>query len=378
MTTEARLDFLPSRDGTIRLSLSGRIEVEHLATIAAPLEDFPLPASGGSLVMDMTAADTLDTAGAIMILRMERRCAAAGIAFSLSGLHNSAAQFLAHIRSIGEEKTPPPPIPHPVLELLERTGRATFHLLAEIRDILGFFGMLSITLIQSLRHPSRLRGGAILTHMEQVGLNALPIVGLLSFLIGVVLAYQGADQLQKFGAELLVVNILGVSILREIGILITAIIVAGRSGSAFTAQIGTMKVNQEIDAMLAMGLSPIEYLVQPRIFALVLTLPLLAFYADITALIGGATMCYMSLDITYDQFLLQFQNFIKLRTLLVGLVKAPFFAFAIAMIGCYQGLKVSGSAESVGRLTTKSVVQSIFLVIALDALFSIIFAKLHL
>ena len=241
-------------------------------------------------------------------------------------------------------------------------------------DLLNFLGMMVTALARTAASPRRLRGIALVHHIEQTGLNALPIVGLLSFLIGVVLAYQGADQLRQFGAELFVVNLLGISILREIGILMTAIIIAGRSGSAFTAQIGTMKVNQEVDALRTLGLDPIEMLVLPRVLALMITLPLLAFYADVVGLLGGAVMCYFVLDIGFGQFVQQLHGAIKLSTLMVGLIKAPVFAFVIALVGCYEGLKVSGSAESVGRLTTRSVVVGIFLVIVLDALFSILFS----
>jgi phospholipid/cholesterol/gamma-HCH transport system permease protein len=217
-----------------------------------------------------------------------------------------------------------------------------------------------------------------LVQMEQTGLNAMPIVGLLSFLIGVVMAYQGADQLRRFGAEIYTVNLLGVSILRELGVLLAAIIIAGRSGSAFTAQIGTMQVNQEIDALRTLGLDPVEVLVLPRLFGLVLTLPLLVFFADAMGLLGGGLMTWASLGITTPQFLEQLRGAITEWTLWVGVIKAPFFAAIIAMIGCYEGFNVTGSADSVGRLTTQSVVESIFVVIVADAAFSILFSFLKI
>ncbi len=235
---------------------------------------------------------------------------------------------------------------------------------------------MAATFARTLANPSRLRLRAVLFHVGQTGLNALPILGLLSFLIGVVLAFQGADQLRVFGAEMFVVNLLGVSILREIGILLTAIIVAGRSGSAFTAQIGTMKVNQEVDAIRTLGLDPIELLVLPRAIALVVSMPLLAFYAAVMGLLGGAVMCWAVLGIGFGVFLNQLDAAVNVTMLMVGLVKAPVFALVIAMVGCYEGLNVSGSAESVGRLTTRSVVESIFLVIVLDAAFSVLFSML--
>jgi phospholipid/cholesterol/gamma-HCH transport system permease protein len=260
--------------------------------------------------------------------------------------------------------------------MLERTGRTTVRGLKRGLELVNFLGVVTVTLARIAVNPRRLRYRSVLFHIEQTGLNALPILGLLTFLIGVVMAYQGADQLRRFGAELLVVNLLGISILRELGTLLTAIIVAGRSGSAFTAQIGTMKVNQEVDAISTLGLDPVELLVVPRALALIVTLPLLAFYADLMGLFGGAVMSYFVLDISFGQFLRQLQFAVGPGALAVGLVKAPVFALVIAMVGCYEGLKVSGSAESVGRLTTKSVVESIFLVMILDALFSVLFSYL--
>jgi phospholipid/cholesterol/gamma-HCH transport system permease protein len=209
-----------------------------------------------------------------------------------------------------------------------------------------------------------------------VGINALPIVGLLSFLIGVVVAFQGADQLRQFGAEIFTVNLLGVSILRELGVLLTAILIAGRSGSAFTAQIGTMKVNQEVDALQTIGLDPVEVLVVPRVLALMIMLPILVFYANLMGLLGGMVMATTVLDISLTTFLKQLQSAVNLTTFAIGMVKAPVFAFLIALVGCFEGFNVSGSAESVGQKTTASVVEGIFLVIVFDAAFSILFSIL--
>ena len=206
----------------------------------------------------------------------------------------------------------------------------------------------------------------------------MPIVCLLSFLIGVVLAFQGADQLRRFGAEIFTVNLLTLSVLREIGVLMTAIMLAGRSGSAFTAQIGTMQVNEEVDALRTLGLDPVEVLVIPRILALLISLPILTFLSDVMGILGGALMAVAVLDLTLSQFLRQLEEAITLTHFLVGMVKAPFFAYIIGIVGCYEGLRVSGSAESVGRMTTKSVVESIFLVIIADALFSILFSVLKI
>jgi phospholipid/cholesterol/gamma-HCH transport system permease protein len=198
----------------------------------------------------------------------------------------------------------------------------------------------------------------------------------MSFLIGMVLAYQGADQLARFGAQIFTVNLVGYGVLREMGILLTAILVAGRSGSAFTAQIGTMKVNEEIDAMRTIGLDPMEVLVIPRVLALMLTLPLLTFYADMLGLLGGAVIAFVELDISFLQFARQLSSGVTPWSFWIGIIKAPVFAFIIAMVGCFEGLMVTRSAESVGRRTTAAVVEAIFLVIVLDALASILFSNL--
>lgn len=242
--------------------------------------------------------------------------------------------------------------------------------------MLGYLGQVTAETTNVIGPQKKLRWVAFANQIEQTGINALPIVGLLGFLIGIVLAYQGADQLRQFGAEIFTINLLGVGILREIGVLITSIIVAGRSGSAFTAQIGTMRVNEEIDAMQTMGLNTVDVLVLPRVLALVITLPFLTFYADVMAMIGGAMMCYVDLGISIPAFMRQLQGAVTINTFIVGLVKAPVFAFVIGLVGCFEGLNVERNAGSVGRLTTRSVVESVFLVIVLDAGFSIMFSIL--
>jgi phospholipid/cholesterol/gamma-HCH transport system permease protein len=212
--------------------------------------------------------------------------------------------------------------------------------------------------------------------MEQVGLNAMPIVALISFLIGVVLAYMGALQLTRFGASVFVVDLLEVAVLRELGILLTAILVAGRSGSAFTAQIGSMKIREEVDAMRTMGLDPVEVLVVPRILALLITLPMLGFIADLAGLLGGGLMTWTVLGIGPATFLERLRDTVDMRHFAAGLIKAPFFALAIGLIGCLLGFRVSGSSESVGRLTTQAVVEAIFTVIVLDAGFAVFFSAI--
>ncbi|MBK4718140.1 MlaE family lipid ABC transporter permease subunit [Azospirillum sp. YIM DDC1] len=373
----AWLESSRAGDGEWRLTALGHWDLKAAGALSGTLDRFALD-GGGAVSLDLSRLDAMDTVGAYLLSMLSDRLKAAGHGVDLSAIRPEHAALFDAVREVG-----PPPVEraethHPILDMLERTGRTAVDGLREGRDLLSFLGLITITFGRLIVNPRRLRFRSVMFHIEQTGLNALPILGLLSFLIGVVLAFQGADQLRRFGAELFVVNLLGVSILREIGILMTAIIVAGRSGSAFTAQIGTMKVNQEVDAISTLGLDVVELLVVPRALALMITLPLLAFYADIMGLFGGAVMSYATLDITFGQFIRQLHGAVTLPHFVVGLVKAPVFALVIAMVGCYEGLKVSGSAESVGTLTTKSVVESIFLVIVLDAVFSVLFSFLRL
>ncbi|WP_084536581.1 MlaE family lipid ABC transporter permease subunit [Azospirillum halopraeferens] len=362
-------------DGAWRVAAGGRWDLEGAARLVRTL-DAVRPSGGAAVRVDLSGLEALDTVGAMLLTRLADRLKGLGHAVEVAPVRPEHAPLLEAVRAAAAAPVQVPERPHPIRDMVERTGRGTVGLMREGLELLAFLGEITIAFGRILRDPRRLRVRAVLSHIEQTGLNALPILGLLTFLIGVVLAFQGADQLRRFGAELFVVNLLGVSVLREIGVLMTAIIVAGRSGSAFTAQIGTMKVNQEVDAIRTLGLDPVELLVVPRALALMITLPLLAFYADIMGLFGGAVMSYVVLDISFGQFLRQLHGAVGLGTFLVGLIKAPVFALVIAMVGCYEGLKVSGSAESVGALTTKAVVEGIFLVIVLDALFSVLFSYL--
>lgn len=365
--------------GALILRAEGSWLVANAAELDRRLEALNLPA-GRRVRFDLAEVERLDTAGAWLVLRTEHALTARGNTVALENVQPSFAPLLDQVRSRGGVAPIPHPIPphHTLVGFVARIGEITLTILHRIYQVVGFCGLVSATVADLLRRPGRLRLTATLVQMEQTGLNAMPIVGLLSFLIGVVMAYQGADQLRRFGAEIYTVNLLGVAILRELGVLLAAIIIAGRSGSAFTAQIGTMQVNQEIDALRTLGLDPVEVLVLPRLFGLVLTLPLLVFFADAMGLLGGALMTWASLGITTPRFLEQLRGAITEWTLWVGVIKAPFFAAIIAMIGCYEGFNVTGSADSVGRLTTQSVVESIFVVIVADAAFSILFSFLKI
>jgi phospholipid/cholesterol/gamma-HCH transport system permease protein len=328
--------------------------------------------------IDGSGVTELDSAGAWLLLRTKRELEQAGVQVRSFVLPQ---HYMPLVQTMEEEHIAPPVRhairPRGVVPFLEGTGRGTMHALGQGYAMLGFLGRVTVEAIEAVFAPRReLPLPAFVKQIEETGLTALPIVGLLAFLIGVVLAYQGADQLRRFGAEIFTVDLLGVGFLRELGGLVTAIIVAGRSGSAFTAFIGTMRVNEEVDAMETMGLNIAEVLVIPRVLGLVIALPLLTFYADVVGLIGGMVMCYFDLHITVPVFLRELQQAITFKTLLVGLIKAPVFAFLIGLVGCFEGLRVERNAESVGRLTTRSVVESIFLIITFDAGFSVLFSIL--
>ncbi|HTZ76994.1 MAG TPA: MlaE family lipid ABC transporter permease subunit [Stellaceae bacterium] len=367
------------REGALVLRAGGAWRVTSAEALDHKLQSLD-PGTARSVRIDLAAVESLDSAGAWLLLRTERELGARGLQVAVENVRPEIEPLLRKVAdSTGQQRAQRRRFHrgHGLREFARRVGEATVWILLQVQELVGFLGLVAVTTARTLRHPSRLRVVSLVTHMERTGVAAMPIVGLISFLIGVVLAYQGADQLRNFGAEIYTVNLLGIGILRELGILLTSIIVAGRSGSAFTAEIGAMKVHEEVDAMRTLGLDPIEILVLPRLFALVLVLPLLGFYANMMGLLGGAIMSWASLGIVPPLFVRQLHGALFGWTFWLGPLKAPFFATVIAIIGCYQGLKVSQSAESVGRLTTVSVVESIFLVIVLDAGFSIVFSYLH-
>ena len=336
--------------------------------------------SGQPVAIDASRIEKLDSTGAWLLLRTARALEAAGRHISNLDVPQRYATLIQNLDRENRPEVqakPLAPLMSPGVYRLYRIGKATVSAGRQGWHMLGYLGRVTVETGEMIAAPRKnLRLAAMIHQVEETGINALPIIGLLAFLIGVVLAYQGADQLKRFGAEIFTINLLGVGVLRELGGLITAIIVAGRSGSAFTAHLGTMRVNQEIDAMQTMGLDTVDTLVLPRVIGLVIALPLLTFYADIMAIIGGGAMCFFQLGIHIPVFLNQLDQAINVNTLMVGLIKAPVFAFVISLVGCYEGFQVERNAASVGLLTTRSVVESVFLVIVLDAAFSIVFSVL--
>jgi phospholipid/cholesterol/gamma-HCH transport system permease protein len=364
--------------GSLILAATGEWLVETAADLDRRLRGIRAP-KGRRVTLDLAGIDRLDTAGAWLLLRTEHDLTAGGNAVEMRNLRPNFEPLIDQVRTAGfvPPARHPRPAHHTIAGFIARIGEISVGLIGRAYSILGFFGIVCSTAMRVARDPRRLSMTAIVAQMEQTGVNALPIVALLTFLIGVVIAYQGADYLRFYGLESYTVQLTGASILRELGVLLTAIILAGRSGSAFTAQIGTMQVNEEIDAMRTIGLDPVEVLVLPRLFGLVLTLPMLTLCANFMGIFGGGLTAWSQLGISIPQFLNQLST-IAPWSFWIGMIKSPFFAVVIALIGCYEGFQVAGSAESVGRLTTLSVVEAIFLVIVIDAGFSIFFSALQI
>lgn len=353
--------------------VTGDLVTQRLAGIEAGFA--ALRPAGGHLDIELSALESFDTGGALLLAELRQRAEASGARVALNGLAPEHAALLETVSTHLPDPTLTTEPERGFLPWLTRLGERTVTGWRETLSIVSFFGQTLSALVLGVLRPWRLRKAALVSQMDDAGLKAVPIVALMGFLIGIVLAFQGAAQLKQFGAEVFVVELISISILRELGVLLTAIIVAGRSGSAFTASVGSMKVQEEIDAMRTIGLDPIEVLVVPRVLALVIVLPILGFIADLAGLVGGALMSWIDLGVSPGMFMTRLHETTDATTLVVGLVKAPFFAMAIGTIACWQAMRVQGSAESVGRRTTASVVQAIFTVIVMDALFSIFFSE---
>ena len=362
-----------TRRGAIEVRCAGAWTVHGLAQLEKELDSLSWPE--GDLVVDGSAMTALDTSGAWLLLRTMRTLEARG---RKPGVHGLRPEFGSLLQLIASREVLAQAPAGATPGLLARLGQRVWSDTLGLTGYLAFVGESFTVLLRSLARPQRLRWRPILHNLQRAGVDALPITGLLSFLLGIVIAYQGADQLQRFGANIFIADLVGLAMLRELSPLLTAIIIAGRSGSAYTAQIGTMKVTEEIDALRTIGVAPQELLVLPKVLALIVALPLLTVYTDVTGVLGGMIMARSKLDVSFSAFLDRLDEAINLSSYVVGISKAPVFAMIIALVGCYRGFQVSGSAESVGQQTTMSVVQSIFLVIVTDALFSVVFNWLDL
>lgn len=371
-----------ARGDPFEVRVGGVWVVETAAASHAQTERLLKQAEPAQLViLHCDSLTRLDTSGAWLLQQLVYRLRAEGIQVEFDGLRPDQEQFLREVSEsvpAGSEGEVPARRrrPRDALVPVVALGAGTLAGLRHVGDALHFLVQILETAVGTLLRPQHLRVSAVVAQMQRAGVNAIPVVALLAFLISIVLAYQGAAQLDRFGAGIYTVNLTVVSLLREMGVLLTSVLVAGRSGSAFAAEIGTMKVNEELDAMATMELDPFEVLVWPRILALVIMLPLLTVLADLVGLVGGALSAYMLLGMPWDAYLLQARSALTPWTFWVGVMKAPVFAFLIASVGTFWGMRVAGSAESVGRATTVAVVHAIFLVIAADAVFSLVFGYL--
>ena len=360
------------------LRITGDWTLAHYASLKKLSDKLDGKYDAGARI-DLNGLGALDTAGASLLVellgptRIEQSAEQTDCSLSAA----DRALLKTVYRSLNDFCVPEKaPEEAAGIQLLARIGRAVDAVWQDSKQLLGFIGLILETFARSIFRPKRWRVTPMVAHIEQTGLDAAPIVALLTFLVGAVVAFLGATVLKSFGATIFTVDLVAFSFLREFGVLLTAILIAGRTASAFTAQIGSMKANEEIDAIRTLGLDPMELLVLPRVMALLVSLPMLTFLAMLSGIVGGGVVCAVALDISPAMFLSLLQSDIGVQHFLVGMVKAPIFAFLIAAIGCLEGFKVSGSAESVGAHTTSSVVQSIFVVIVLDAVAALFFMEM--
>ncbi len=356
------------RDGRRVMALSGPMTLPHARTLSQLFNE-----NEGDLdAIDLSDIDALDTVGAWLI-----HCRAEASDAEVTGTSAQQAELFERVAAADEQvDIRPPRAARPIRAALAGIGRDVEAGWAGFQALLSFFGGTLVALAATIRHPRRFRQNAVVEQFEAVGIRSLGIIALMSFLIGIVIAQQGAVQLRQFGAEVYTINLIGRLTLRELGVLMTAIMVAGRSGSAFAAQLGTMKLTEEIDAMRVIGVSPMEALVVPRVLASTLMMVLLGTFSSFVAVIGGGILSWASLGIPPATFIGRLQEVVPITDFLVGLIKAPVFGLIIGLTGCYQGMQVSGDAEQVGLKTTAAVVQGIFLVIVLDAVFALFFEKI--
>jgi len=371
----AHLQF-EDHEGCRAISVAGRWTVDHVATLERAIAT-AAAGSPATATIDTRSLGSIDLTGAWLLRSLDRRLAAAGCSVTWPAGRPGQIEFIDEAVASAPAEPLDDGTARSLVTLPLRTiGHLAVSARQGIIDHLSLFGELVVVVARAVVAPRRLRFRSIVRHVYETGVTAVPIVALIAFLISVIVAYIGAQQLRKFGGEIFVVDLVTVSVLRELGVLLTAIIVAGRSGSAFAAELGVMKLNDEIDALRAIGMDPVEVLVLPRVLGLVIALPLLTVVADALGLAGGALLSWSLVDIPIAQYVERVNESIANTTFWVGIVKAPVFAAVIALVGTLRGMQVRGSSRELGRLTTVAVVQSIFLVILFDAAFAVLFMEL--
>ena len=329
-----------------------------------------------AVTFDMKGISELDTLGAWLLEKLSRRAMASGRSAEMVGISDNFNGLIDEVRQVNRHNPPPAPVSNPILQRLHDLGKATFDAREDVASFFRMLGALFMSMVRMIRRPRSLRLTSLVYQLYRIGWQAIPIVMLITFLIGAIIAQQGFFHFRKFGAESYTVDMVGILVLRELGVLIVAIMVAGRSGSAYTAELGSMKMREEIDALSTMGLDPVDVLILPRVAALIIALPILAFIGSIAALYGGGLVAQFYGDMGPAIYIARLREAISVTHFEVGILKAPFMALVIGIVACSEGLRVKGSAESLGRQTTNSVVKSIFLVIVLDGLFAIFFASI--
>ncbi|NOT69731.1 MAG: MlaE family lipid ABC transporter permease subunit [Hyphomicrobium sp.] len=363
--------------GSVQLSATGDWSARNaLALDAAVRNAVEVAPRGLPVSLDLSGVDEIDTFGAWHLANLAKALAAQGSVASVTGLAPRFAGLLTLVGQASEGDAMPPPARWTPLGALEKIGRNTADAWASLALLVNMLGAIGDAAGRTLRHPSTFRLTSAIHHIDRVGLQAVPIILLITFLIGCIIAQQGFFHFRKFGADDYVVDMVGILVLREIGVLIVAIMVAGRSGSSYTAELGSMKMREEIDALRTMGFDPIQVLVLPRVLALVIALPILTFLGSMSALYGGELVAWLYGGMSPDIFVARLKDAISITHFKVGMIKAPFMALVIGVVACTEGLRVGGSAESLGLRTTASVVTAIFLVIVLDGLFAIFFASI--
>ncbi len=365
------------KDNIIKLTSSGEWMHSSVQKVKSSFDQLLKTCPAKTIQWDVSGIKMIDSAGMMLIIHYYDLFISNNCHIDLLGANSEFSRLYELLRKYsGNTTKTTPAISSKLLSPLESIGKNTVNFFSGFIEFLAFIGENFITFIYSLTHLASIRFRSILKNIEDAGVRAIPIVALTSFLIGVVIAYQGAVQLEKFGANIFIVDMIGISITRELAPLITAIVVAGRTGSSYTAQLGVMKITEEIDAMRTMGFDPHQFLVLPRIFALMITLPLLILFADIIGILAGMLISHLHLHLSYAEFVHRLQTSLDVKHVWIGIGKGPFFAWLIASVGCFHGFQVSQNTESIGRYTTISVVNAIFLVIACDAVFSVILTEL--
>jgi phospholipid/cholesterol/gamma-HCH transport system permease protein len=376
LATAPELTATPSGDA-LELRPAGSWTATNVTALEA-LSDAVAPQLDRSktVKLDMAGVRELDTLGAWLLEKMSRRASSVGHHAEIVGVADNYIGLIEEVRQVNRRNSAKAPAPNPVLAKLNDVGRSAVSATDDISVFLQMLGSLCLAILGVLRRPRSLRLTSLVYQLYRVGWQAIPIVVLITFLIGAIIAQQGIFHFRKFGADSYVVDMVGILVLRELGVLIVAIMVAGRSGSAYTAELGSMKMREEIDALSTMGLDPVEVLILPRVIALVCALPILAFIGSMAALYGGGLVAWFYGGMGPAIFIARLHDAVSVTHFEVGIIKAPFMALVIGIVACSEGLRVKGSAESLGKQTTTSVVKSIFLVIVLDGLFAIFFASI--